>query len=204
MLVNYESYLPPVLAATKEFKALDQTVDHYFNVKLWPVVVKQEDNSFITLADEDGIAYFEGLCGITPAAGDTLESRRTVVLAKWIDQLPYTYGTLVTKLNTLCGEGNYEILPYFDQYTIGLYTHSIRNIEEVEKLIHEIVPCNILMDIHNELSIETEGDIYMAGVVSTTHHLQLSTVDTSVQTISTDEYYGVGLTKSKHISIKTT
>ena len=204
MQVNYESYLPPVLAVTKEFKALDQTVDHYFNVKLWPVVQKQEDNGFITLADEDGIAYFEHLCGIIPAAGDTLESRRAVVLAKWIDQLPYTYGTLVSKLNTLCGVGNYEILPYFDQYTIGLYTHSVRNIEEVEKLIHEIVPCNILMDIHNELSIETEGSVYVAGVVSTTHHLQISTVDTSSQTVSTDVYYGAGLTKSKHISIKTT
>lgn len=201
METNYESYIPPVLSSTKEFKALDQTVDAFFNGHAWADVNRQFSNQYIETADEDGIKYYEDLCGLTPAPGDTIESRRALVLAKWIDQLPYNYGALITKLNTICGEGEYEIFPYFNRATIGLYTHSVKNITEVEKLIREVVPCNMVVEIHNELAETLKAKAIFGGVVTTVKKLYLSTVDTSAQTVRAELSFGSSLTRNKHITI---
>ena len=201
METMYKSYIPPVLDGTKEFKALDQTVNAYFNGKLWPEVSQQFDNQYIETSDEKGIAYYEKLCGLTPAEGDTLESRRALVLAKWIDQLPYNYGALLRKLDAICGAGEYEIFPYFERATIGLYTHSVKNIEAVERMIRDVVPCNIVLEIHNELSETFNKNLYTVGYVKSFKSVYLSTVDTSAQTINSQLSLGSSVTKNKHLTI---
>lgn len=199
----YRSYIPPILEETKEFKALDQSVNAYFNLKLWPNLEQAEKNQFITTADEEGLKYYEKLCGITIAPGDTLENRRAVVLAKWIDQLPYNYQALITKLNTICGEGNYEIFPRLDELVIGLYTHSVSNIDAVEKIIRDIVPCNVQMDIHNELSRTLNGKAKYGATITRAKEIRLRTVDTSHQSVSTEYKYASCLSIGKLIQIGT-
>lgn len=199
----FKSYIPPVLEETKEFKALDQTVNAFFNGTFWPEQETAISNQFITTADSEGLKYFEKKCGIVAAAGDTLENRRALVLAKWVNQLPYNYQSLIDKLNTICGEGNYELYPNLADLVIGLYTHSVTNIEAVEKLIREIVPCNVEMDIHNELSRAIQGTLKIATALVRVKDIHLRTVDTSQQSVQTEYKYATCLSIGKHIQIGT-
>lgn len=199
----YRNYIPPILEETKEFKALDQTVNAFFNERLWPNMDAALANQFITTADSKGLEYFEAKCGITPSAGDTLESRRALVLAKWIDQLPYNYQSLVDKLTTICGEGNYELFPQLEDLIIGLYTHSVTNIEAVEKLIREIVPCNVLVQIHNELSRTVSTEAKFATCIQRAKEIHLRTVDNSAQKVQTEYKYASSVMVAKYRHIQT-
>ena len=173
MNTKYISYIPPVLGRTKEFKAIGKTVDAYFNNSLWKDVTQQFDNQYIASCDEQGIAYYEKICGLTTGENDTLETRKALVLAKWIDQLPYNYRALLQKLDIICGPGEYEILPHFDKYTIGLLTHSVKNIEAVEKLLKEVVPCNIVVDINNEIEKTVSAKLTVGASVTVCKHITI-------------------------------
>lgn len=200
MDVIYRSYIPPILADTKEFNALDITVDKNLN-NLWDKLDAVFGNQFIESCDEDGISYFEGLLGIIPAETDTLEFRRALVLAKWNDTLPYNYNTLLLKLNSICGEGNYEVYPDFNNYKIGFVIHSVSNIEQVEKMLREVIPCNIFMELNNELEKILPGRLYCGGAITKVKEIYLSTVDSSQQTIGTVVSYGSVVARNKHINI---
>jgi hypothetical protein len=75
----------------------------------------------------------------------------------------------------ICGAGEYEIFPHYDEATIGLFTHSVKNIKAVENLLREIVPCHIKMVISNEISQEIITTGHFAGVVTRTKHIYLAT-----------------------------
>lgn len=200
MEVIYKSYIPPVLAKTKEFKALDKTVDINLE-QIWDKLDATLRNQFIESCDEDGITYFESLCGIRPSDSDSLEFRKALVLAKWNDKLPYNYALLIRKLTDVCGEGGFEVYPYWDTYQMDVVIHSIENIASVEKLIRDIIPCNIYMVINNELAGIIKGFTFFGGSVTTTKDMVISTPDTSVQEFNSFVNYGAAITMNKHINI---
>ena len=59
------------------------------------------DDFFLVSLSEYGCGRWEAILGLVAAPGDTLEARRERILIKYLDQLPYTYRTLLKYLKTI-------------------------------------------------------------------------------------------------------
>lgn len=112
---------------------------------LWQTIGDILDDQFIQRAAESGIARRETMLHIYPYADDDLESRRFRVLARWNDQLPYTYKVLQNKLNQLCGVDGYEIELLAGEYTLSIKIELTkkRMFQEVKEVSNQMIPANI-------------------------------------------------------------
>lgn len=139
-------YLPPILAELKEYVELFKAEQ----TEIEGLVDKLEscfNNQFITLCDLFGVTKYENLLNIKPKGSDDLDLRRFRVLAKYNEQLPYTYLRLVEMLNNLCGEGNLFIK--VKELTLSVYVKLVAKdkFDEVIELVRRVVPANIALDL---------------------------------------------------------
>ena len=116
--VNLLGHLPPFIQEYMEIREIMKTENPEFQlVEDESEIIK--NNQFIQSCNLTGISKFEKLIGIVPSADDTLESRINRVLVRWNDTVPYTWKTLLNKLDTLCGgSDNYEIIRKLDEHKL--------------------------------------------------------------------------------------
>lgn len=151
--VDLVSYLPPFLQEYKENVAALAAENPEF-ILIWNAVDRVLYNHFIETADSYGLSRYEKLLGIYPTEEDTLESRRSRVKIQWVNLLPYTMRTLLQKLNVLCGNNSYILSHNFRiGYTLTLITHldGYGQTEELDNLLQEILPCNIVIESTNQI-----------------------------------------------------
>ena len=147
-MVKLIDYLPDVIKDYAIFQTISDSVSPFINV----CTVNIDNlglNQYIMTANEDGIARYEQLLGITPKLTNTLDDRRFRVLAAFSSKLPYTYESLNSELNHLCGEGGYELELLSDLYKlfvrVGL--DKKEQYDEVEKLVNKRTPANMIIDL---------------------------------------------------------
>ena len=121
--VNLIGYLPPFIQEYMEIRKIMQAENPEFQfVEDESEIIK--NNQFIQTCNLTGISKFESLIGIIPSSDDTLESRINRVLVRWNDTVPYTWKTLLNKLDTLCGGSDkYEIIRKLDEQKLDVTTH---------------------------------------------------------------------------------
>lgn len=127
------------------------------------------NNQFIQSCNLKGIAKFESLMGIVPEPDDTLTSRISRVLTRWNDTVPYTFIVLCQRLDTLCGEGNYEIERDINNYTMDITTHLelVGQTDELEYMLGYMIPANIAMTVRNEMYFNmTDGTAKLASGIT--------------------------------------
>lgn len=155
--IDLLSYLPPFLREYEETKAALNAENPEFKL-LWEQAGKALDSSFIDRADEYGIKRFEKLLGILPDADSDLEARRSVVKAKWLSKLPYTYRMLLKQLEIICGE-DFSVTKRFEtDYFLRVVTH-LRDYGkslEVKKLLDEMIPANMRLDYYNSVTFKSD------------------------------------------------
>ena len=126
------------------------------------------DNRYIISCDEEGIARFEKILGMTPKSDDTLEDRIFRCLTKWNVCLPYNYAFLERKLKELCGTEyaiDFDIPGQTMIVKIGIAQKN--QYDSVVDILDEIVPCNILLNTVQELktiSAYYTGAVYTLGI----------------------------------------
>ena len=162
--VDLVSYLPPFIAEYKETN-LTLTAENPEFVLVWKAADRTLKNEFIATADEYGISRFEKILHILPSRDDTLESRRSRVQSRWFTTLPYTWRMLIQKLIALCGENDFTITKQFDFYRIDLDVHLelFGQVEELERIMETMLPCNMVMNAKNSILIKAEGTMLVAG-----------------------------------------
>ncbi len=140
-----KEYLPSVLLDTFEFPTICNAAQTEFNEQA-SAVEAVLNASFVSLADENGIARYEKIFGVAPQDTDTLDERRFRVLSKINAQLPFSVRRLKQQLATLCGERGYELLLIPEQYTLEVKVEltAKRNLNAVEDLLRDIVPANLI------------------------------------------------------------
>lgn len=127
------------------------------------------NNQFIQSCNLKGIAKFESLMGIVPEPDDTLASRISRVLTRWNDTVPYTFIVLCQRLDTLCGEGNYEIERDINNYTMDITTHLelVGQTDELEYMLGYMIPANIAMTVNNKIYLNmTDGTAKLANGIT--------------------------------------
>lgn len=156
--IDLLSYLPNFLREYDETKAALNAENPEFKL-LWELSAEALDNSFILTAGEDGIKRFEKLLGILPEPGRDLETRRGIVLARWLSRLPYTYRMLLRRLFELCGDDNFSVQKSFEEeYFIRVVTHmrDWGKTPEARRLLAEMLPANMTSDYYNSITFKAE------------------------------------------------
>ncbi len=166
--VDLVSYLPQFMKDYKEeVLALDAENPEFF--LMWVAKDRVLYNRFIETADEYGISRYEQMLNIHPVAEDTLESRRSRVRSMWFNTIPYNMQTLIQKLIVLCGSrDNFIIADNFTEgYTLTLLTdlELFGQVEELERIIDTMIPCNIDVNSLNIFPCEASGGVYPTGCI---------------------------------------
>lgn len=147
--IDISKYLPPFMTEYKELARVLDTENKEFQGiedKHWKAI----DNRFISTCDEDGIARYEELLSITPLSNDTLEDRKSRVLAKWNRILPYNYEYLRKQLEMLCGIDGYNIdFSRIHEYelVVKIALTSKNAFNDAVKMVDEIVPVNLITTV---------------------------------------------------------
>lgn len=133
-------------------------------------------NQFIQTCDVNGIKKFEKFLGISANDEESLELRRSTVLLRWSESVPYTYKGLLEKLDVICG-GNYKSIPKFDKYELDLLVklELKGQVRELDTFLEKVMPANIKYSVKNELDYDVKGDIFHGGSVVSCEIVSIST-----------------------------
>jgi hypothetical protein len=143
--VNLLDYLPQFMQDYREMQYI-MSAEQPESQALCDTSETIKNNQFITTCNEQGISDYEKMLGITPETGKSLQDRKAYVLAKWIDNIPYTMKVLERKLDALLGAGNHTEDLDNANYTISVTT-TLENsslINALDELLLNILPANLL------------------------------------------------------------
>ncbi len=174
--VNLIDYLPPFVAEYKEIQKIMGAEDPEFYL-LQAAKNKLQRNQYIIDCDEAGISGYEKLLNITPSPEDTLDSRISRCLMRWNETIPYTYKSLVNRLDMLCGKGNYQLIPKFNDYEIEIVValELYGQTEELRKILSYILPVNIAANVRNNIRCKAGLRQYVGGAANVAEIITVST-----------------------------
>lgn len=151
-------YLPRFMKNFSELKEL-MRVTNIESDRIYPLIGKCLDEAFIEDCSEYGIQKYERCLSLIPDESESLETRKMRVLMHWYNYAPYTFRTLVNKLNMICGVNNYDIDADMENYRISISIYGRADVLEVERYIDGILPQNIVYDIRSSIGDMISVDI---------------------------------------------
>lgn len=114
------------------------------------------DDFFLVSLTEYGCKRWEAILGLSVAPGDTLQERRERILIRYLDQLPYTYRTLLKYLSTVSedfsvtlDENAYDLL-----VRIRLEGYSQR--DALVATLGQMIPANLVLRMKTEIPQKIE------------------------------------------------
>lgn len=127
-------------------------------------------NQFIKTADSEGLAIFEAILGIVPVADESVESRRSRVLSRWINITPYTHNSLVRRLASLQGNYNFDINYERDAYRLSIRTNLELpgQVDELDYALIEMIPANLELISRNEIPMSSTAQAYIVSGMTPT------------------------------------
>jgi hypothetical protein len=173
--VDLLSYLPDFIQKYDEIRQI-MTTENEDVQKLEDETERIKNNQFIVSSDLVGIKKFETLLSISPDPHETLEARRSRVMIKWNDTLPYTYRALLERLEALCGRGKYEVHPDFKNYHIdfNVSLELYGQVDMLEQMLLDMMPCNIVCTSTNMIKGTAIGKSLMCGGICFTNTFSVS------------------------------
>lgn len=149
--VSILNHLPSFLQEYRELKQLSEVLNPELQITSNETEIIK-DNQFILHTNETGIKRFEEMLNITPDNSDTLEIRQNRVYVKWMDNIPYTYRYLITKLEAMLGTNGYEILTEFTKYYFKVVTKNVLPSQTIEcfEYVKEMIPANLVFEVKSE------------------------------------------------------
>ena len=202
--INLLEYLPQFLQQFEELRQIMAAENPEFQAVSDKVNVVL-DNTFIMYCNEDGIRRFEALMNIYPLPGDTLEVRRSRVMTRWNDVVPYTMKAFRQKIVVLQGNDNVQINLDADNYKITVITHLEKQgqQDDLAYLFKTMIPCNMVVESINILDCIASGTLTSAiGRSSTGVQFITNDIDEHF-IIETDSVIGNGSSNTEIISIET-
>jgi hypothetical protein len=147
--VDLKGYLPDILKNIYEFNEIFKAE----KPELELIFAKADmilDECFIDTLDAYGCERWERMLAITAKDTDTIDLRRLRIKTALNGDTPYTMRSLENKLKALCGEGNFILRYANDIYTltVGLALAAKDSFDYLKRVLEEIVPANIIMDIY--------------------------------------------------------
>lgn len=141
-------YLPDAIGRMREIRMVMAEEQPELEA-VWQGAQGALNDQFVQSATANGVARWERILHIAPKGTEDLDARKFRILTRLNEQLPYTTRTLEGQLMTLCGEDGYSVEVRGAEYTliIRIALTAKSNFEDVEKLLHRVVPANMLIDL---------------------------------------------------------
>lgn len=139
-------HFPNFLQSNRENILISQSLDAEFEI-LEIYKDKILNNAFVNDADVYGVTRFENVVNIVPTATQTLDDRKTAILTKMNEQLPYTINKLRARLLEQCGYGNFSVELEHLAYILRVKITIKQDYNAVCDIIESMIPCNLINNI---------------------------------------------------------
>lgn len=126
---------------------------------LQKLIDQSRDNHYALVADEQGIAIFEKMLGITNVSSQDLETRRYTVIMQLLPPKPVTMSYIKELLSTL--NINAKLTIDFTKFHVEVETHTTDNaaMKRLSVLLRNLLPANMTFTTFNLQSTSTSGEI---------------------------------------------
>lgn len=144
--VDILSYLPSILHDIKELQKVSELENPSLE-RVWELVESILNNQFILTLDDRGASRYEKMLGLIAGESETLETRRFRILSRYQEQAPYSYPVLKQLLDSLLGEGKYELTRSTSEkwVRVKMGLTVAREFDIVEVLLERVTPQNMLL-----------------------------------------------------------
>ena len=159
-------YLPYAVRDFEDFQGITTGEQPEFEL-VWDAQQEVFDNQFIDTAGNDGLSRWEKMLKISPKGTDTLETRRARIKTQLNNFVPYTIRVLARMLTAISDGDPFTVSLEPGTYLLKIVTEwgASGQIEGLEYLINNILPCNIALDAQNRLVCVSEGVALAIGGV---------------------------------------
>ena len=152
-------YLPPFLKNFLEMREIMGAEEPEFQTLVEQCDEVMNDN-FITTATAKGIARFEQMLKITPSTEASLERRRSAIMTRWWNVIPYTIRGLKNRIVAIQGNDNVQISfseenPYLIQIVTRLETAG--QVDDLAYILQTMLPANLEVASTNRLEGNLEA-----------------------------------------------
>ena len=142
-------YLPAFERNIKELDAIMTKAEDPEMFLGWEEIDNAFADQLILDATEHGVSRMEKIMKVIPKATETLDERKFSLLVKENEQPPFTIEALKSKLESLCGEGNYslnrDVANKVIYVAIALVARN--SFDDVKTFLERIVPANMVIEL---------------------------------------------------------
>jgi hypothetical protein len=148
--VKIERYWPRVIGDMRDFQEIAKGENPEF-ATLWEAVERFIQDCFVHTGTEWAILRWEKIYGLATYTTDTLEQRRSRILAAMTKELPYTVLSLGKMLEALLGPGNFsiDVNPITSTLVVLVNVRVEHQQNDVRQLLDAVVPANLGIEIRN-------------------------------------------------------
>lgn len=152
--IDIRQYWPPVVRDTDEFQQIAAAENPVFN-KLQACIYRVLQDVFVHDATDNGVRRWEAILNIEPAAGDTLDDRKSRILTYLSIKLPYTWRVLEQMLTEFLGDDLLSMRYVNDMATLTINVNgtSDENVRTIKTLLGKVLPENIEFAIYNQREV---------------------------------------------------
>lgn len=160
------NYLPYAVRDFSEYQGITTGEQPEFELA-WDSHEEVFVNQFIDTALDYGLSRWEKMLNIFPKGTDTLETRRARIKTKLNNFTPYTFRVFMRMLTAISNGDPFSVFLEPGSYLLKIETQwgASGQIESLEYLIKNIVPCNIALNVMNRLLCISEGVALAIGGV---------------------------------------
>lgn len=164
-------YLPYVVQDFKEFQGITNGEQPEFEL-VWDSYEKVFRNQFIDTMDNYGLSRWEAMLKITPKGTDTLDTRRARIKTQLNNFIPYPIRVFIRMLTAIANGEPFTVTIEPGSYLMEIETEwgASGQVEGLEYLIENILPCNIAISAANKLLCVAEGTALFCGGVCLVHN----------------------------------
>lgn len=172
--VNILSYLPPVLHEIKELIQI-ANIENPVLECLWQEIENTLNNQFVITANEKGASRYEKMLKINVPGTDSLETRKFRILTRFQEQAPYTNRVLKKLLNSLLGQGQYELKRDVEAKTLSVKIElTVKGqFDAVVVMLERITPQNMVLSVELRYNQHSKLAQYTHGQLAAFTHKQL-------------------------------
>ena len=185
-------YLPYVVQDFKEFQGITNGEQPEFDL-MWDAHEQVFNNQFIDTMDNYGLSRWETMLKIAPKGTDTLDTRRARIKTQLNNFVPYPIRVFVQMLTAIANGEPFTLTIEPGSYLLEIVTEwgASGQVEGLEYLIENIIPCNIAICAANKLLCIAEGTALLSGGVCFVHNF-LITNNYQENSRITDEAFTAG------------
>lgn len=191
--VDLWRYLPEYLKQFPELNKLFEAEKPEFQTLVYNLN-RLLNNLFIDTATSGGLDRFEQILHLYPNPGDTVEIRRSNIMAAWFSDKMYTMKTLLNRLSVLQGNDNIQLVwDEDDNYLLHVFTRlEVQGqVDRLHEILEEMLPADIAYESTNYIEATKEVGVYYAAGLSVTGTLFLTNDFTGTVEISGNAFVGM-------------